>query len=557
VNGVVNHLWQSTVFAAAVAFSCAALRRNSPRLRYGLWLAASLKFLIPFALIVSMGAEVRVPPDVPSLRAVTVQEISTYFAPVSQFPTTHSSRAAFSRPELLAAIWLSGALLLLIRWHRRWRTIYRAARSATRLPLGCAVPTFSSAATIEPGVFGIFHPVILLPAGISDNLTPQQFEAMLVHEYRHIKCRDNLTAALHMCVETLFWFHPIVWWIGGRLMDERERDCDEAVLRHGGSPGHYAQGIVRVCETYVKSEFPCAAGISGSDLKQRVREIMMWSGSIPITFWGKAALAAAAVAAISAPFLIGILRAQTLPPAPAYRYEVVSIHKSAPGQTNVHIGPGPQGGIRTENTSVMVLIATAYNVQEYQIVSAPHWVTSDHFDVMFTPEKTEIPPAPGMDAKDIEGYLHRNGQRLQAVLRDRFGLVLRQETRELPIYDLIQAPRGNKLSPNTDDKSGFPSIQTNGNTQITARNATMEMLAQQLSMTLRRPVHDKTMLNRRYDFKLEWAAEPDASPDHVSNSSPGASIFTAITEQLGLRLESKKGPVQVYVVEKIERPTEN
>ena len=559
MNEIFNHLWQSTLFAAAVALACVALRLNSPRLRYWLWLAASFKFLLPFSLIVSMGARIQLPPNTPSLHAVRVHQISRYFAPLSAIHTSVPARGPLAWSELLTAMWLTGAAFLLYRWLRRWRILHLAARGATRLPFQYAAPVFSSSSTLEPGIFGLFRSIILLPEGIADSLTPEQFKAILAHELRHLRYRDNLTAALHMCVEMLFWFHPVVWWIGARLMDERERDCDEAVLRQGSRPGDYARGIVRVCETYFESPLACAPGISGSDLKKRIREIMTWRGSMPMTFRGKAALAAAAVAAASLPFVAGLVRAQTVPP-PAYTYEVVSIHKAAPGKTNMHVGPGPQGGWRTENTSVMLLLAVAYSVQDYQIVGAPGWASSDRFDVVFTPDKTEIALSPGMAPKDIQGYLHRNGQRLQAVLRDRFGLVLRAETRELPIYGLAQAPRGNKLSPHADEKSGFPSIQTNGNKQITASNATMEMLAQQLSMELRRPVHDETALSGRYDLKLEWTPEPDASPDRAVedlNSPPGASIFTAIAEQLGLRLESKRGPVLVYVVENIQRPTEN
>src|ERR1700729_1739463 len=113
MNQIFNHLWQSTVFAAAVAPACAALRRNSPRLRYWLWLAASLKFLIPFALFVSVGARVKFPPDTPSLHATTVQGISTSFAPVSVIPASAPARRTFAWPELLSAIWLAGSLFLL------------------------------------------------------------------------------------------------------------------------------------------------------------------------------------------------------------------------------------------------------------------------------------------------------------------------------------------------------------------------------------------------------------------------------------------------------------
>ena len=308
---------------------------------------------------------------------------------------------------------------------------------------------------MEPGVFGIFRPVILLPEGIAGNLTPEQLEAILAHELRHIGYRDNLTAALHMCVETVFWFHPVIWWIGAKLMDERERDCDEAVLRQGSRPGDYARGIVHVCERYVESPLACASGIGGSDLKKRIREIMTWRGSMPMTFRGKAMLAAATVAAMATPFLIGVIRAQTLPPAPAYGYDVVSIHRSDPAASGAQLGRGPQGGWRSQNTPVMMLLTVAYDIADYQVIGAPAWVYSDLYDVTFTPDKPQAPPGRGAAQKDQQAYLSRNRQRLQAVLRDRFGLVMRVETRELPIYVLRQAKSGSRLSPHAEGTPGL------------------------------------------------------------------------------------------------------
>ena len=116
---------------------------------------------------------------------------------------------------------------------------------------------------MEPGVFGLFRPVLLLPEGITDNLTPKQFEAILAHELRHVRCFDNLTAAVHMSVEASFWFYPLVWWIGANLMDERERDCDEAVLRQGSQPGDYAESF-----TYARriSNRSCLAPQGSADL---------------------------------------------------------------------------------------------------------------------------------------------------------------------------------------------------------------------------------------------------------------------------------------------------
>src|SRR5581483_6219205 len=113
-------------------------------------------------------------------------------------------------------------------------------------------------------------PVLLLPANLFDRLTPGQLHAVIEHELCHVRHRDNLVAALHMFVETVFWFHPMVWWIGKRMVAERERACDEEVLRLGSAPRAYAEGILNVCKSYLPSPLDCASGITGSDLKKRI-----------------------------------------------------------------------------------------------------------------------------------------------------------------------------------------------------------------------------------------------------------------------------------------------
>lgn len=328
-------------------------------------------------------------------------------------------------------------------------------------------------------------------------------------------------------------------------MDERERDCDEAVLRNGSQPGDYARGIVQVCEAYAGSPLACAAGISGADLKRRIRGIMVWRGSPPVTFGGKAALAVAGLAAVAIPFVIGVVRAQTLPPPPAYGYEAASIHKAAPGQPGQQVSPGPQGGWRVQNMSALSLIEIAYGVEGFQIIDAPGWVSSDYFDIVFTPDRAEIARTPAS--------MDHNKQRLQEVLHNRFGLVARTENRELPIYNLIQAKSGHKLLTHDPGKRG--SIGENER-QITGSGQPVAILAKMLSGILGRPVHDETGLTGEYDFKLDWTPDPGPS-DVSSNTTLGPSIFTAVIDQLGLRLEPTKGAVQVYVVEKIERPSEN
>ncbi len=101
-----------------------------------------------------------------------------------------------------------------------------------------------------------------------ERLTPSQLEAVLAHELCHVRRRDNLTSVIHMIVEAVFWFHPLVWWIGARLVEERELACDEEVLRLGSEPRVYAEGILNVCKLYVESPLRCVSGVTGSNLEE-------------------------------------------------------------------------------------------------------------------------------------------------------------------------------------------------------------------------------------------------------------------------------------------------
>ena len=162
---------------------------------------------------------------------------------------------------------------------RMWRRIRAAVRASSpwavpSLPMPAGIDVRSTPGVMEPGVVGLWRPVILVPSGIEDDLTPRQLAAVLTHELCHIRRRDNVTAAVHMIAEAVFWFHPLVWWIGSRLVDERERACDQEVLRTLGEPQTYAEGIVNVCKRYVESPLACVSGVSGANVKNRIRDIM-------------------------------------------------------------------------------------------------------------------------------------------------------------------------------------------------------------------------------------------------------------------------------------------
>ena len=247
-----DHLWQSTLFAVLAGLFTLVLRKNHARVRYWLWLAASLKFLIPFSLLVGIGSHLpwtRNPIGTTRLYQV-MNEVGQ---PLMQPPTPVSSGVLSSTvspslihllPALLTAVWLCGFVVVLSAWCVRCRKISAAIRKSTPLHEGREVEALRrmgriggirrpidillSSASLEPGIFGVLRPVLLWPKGISEHLEDAHVEAIVAHEVWHVRRRDNLAAVLHMVVEAAFWFHPLVWWLGARLVDERERACDSS-----------------------------------------------------------------------------------------------------------------------------------------------------------------------------------------------------------------------------------------------------------------------------------------------------------------------------------------
>ena len=313
-QAIANHLWQSTLFVCFIGVLALVLRRNQARVRYSLWLAASLKFLVPFSMLIALGSQFgrQSQEDIPSSITLAVD----YAEPFAFAPIVQSADVALNprptvdwMPTVVWAIWAGGTLLVLCRRLIRLRLVRDALRGASLVDLPGGLRGVSSPAILEPGVFGISRPILMLPAGIEDHLTQPQLEAVLAHELAHVRRRDNLTALLHMTVETLFWFHPLIWWIGARLMDERERACDEEVLRSGRDPHVYAEGILRICELYLESPVAFVAGVSGANLKNRIEAIMSGRIAPGLNFARKAVLSIAGIAAIAAPIAIGAAQA--------------------------------------------------------------------------------------------------------------------------------------------------------------------------------------------------------------------------------------------------------
>jgi beta-lactamase regulating signal transducer with metallopeptidase domain len=264
-----------------------------------------------------------------------MEELSRPFAQ-AQFAQTKLGPASASYiPAILFAIWLCGVLAGLICWVRIWWHMRVARLGATPLELEASIalpiPVLSSPTRVEPGVFGIFRPVLLMPDGIRDRMTPAQLQAILAHELCHVRRRDNFTGAIHMLVETLFWFHPLVWWLRARLVEERERACDEEVLMRAGDPEAYAEGILTVCKFYLSAP-ACASGVTGSQLKKRIEAILARQVARKLSWGSRMLLVVSAAVALGGPAVIGVLsvqpgRGQT--PAGA-AFEAASVKQALP-----------------------------------------------------------------------------------------------------------------------------------------------------------------------------------------------------------------------------------
>jgi hypothetical protein len=157
----------------------------------------------------------------------------------------------------------------------------------------------------------MWNPVILLPAGLVRRLEQAQIRGILAHELCHYRRRDNLTAAIHMLVEALFWFYPPIWWLGARLVTERELACDESVLAAGNDAEICADSILKVCRLFKQSVMASAAGVSGGTLSRRVEQIMSSNRTLPVGPAKKLLITISIASALLGMVLFGGLSAPT------------------------------------------------------------------------------------------------------------------------------------------------------------------------------------------------------------------------------------------------------
>jgi uncharacterized protein (TIGR03435 family) len=225
-------------------------------------------------------------------------------------------------------------------------------------------------------------------------------------------------------------------------------------------------------------------------------------------------------------------------------WEVVTVRPTDPTVTNASMQMKGRQFVM-ENRSVETLLLVGYGVQKKEIVNAPDWIRTERWDIKGVPDVPGQPSIPQLQALT------------RKLLAERFGLVTHTEKREMEVYALTVGKGGEKMTPSAGDPNGLPDEtdrENGGVRMMQAANVSMADFMLMMKFFMDRPVVDQTGLTGRYDFRLNWTFDESKAP--VDGSAPPG-IFTAIQEQMGLKLEAVKAQTDVLVIDKVERPGAN
>jgi bla regulator protein blaR1 len=577
------------VLAVALAASRAA--RRAPASARGLVLASAFGVLLvmPVAGMIARPRVVVIPVASASQSLFFDKELP--MAPERLSPTRPGAVdlvPAFAMPSIpvvLRGIWIAGTIVVCvsliaaagrlrrlrhcgIRWRGAEATVAAIARAAH---VARRVEVILSADIAGPMTWGLVCPVIALPID-APTWGDSDLRQALVHEIEHIRRRDWLVHVLGRVACAVYWFHPLTWVAWRQLRLECERACDDAVLR-GAEQTVYAEQLVMLARRLSNRSALLLSMADRSNLATRIAAVLDTTiargrtstahTAVIVSSAIALAVVIAPLEAVSGPPAGALQPAMAQAPATAGAFEVASIKRnrtSDPARARVE----PGGRFTAVNMPLRQIIQQAYGLRAFQILNAPDWTTSQGYDIV-----AKAPEGVPLGPQAMAPFL-------RALLRDRFAFSARTETQEMPIYELVTSrpdrKPGPKLQASSADCTG-PMPPRAGNSQpddkptcallgtflgsnsrrYEMRGYPMSNFVQMLGGALDRHVADKTGLSGTWNVELEF------SPDGTVNPAPGdpPSIFTALQEQLGLKLEPARGPVDMLVITRVERPTED
>ena len=590
---LVHFLWQGMAIAGLYAAARSSSRRASPHWRYVLACAALAAMMAaPIVTYSLLNSPVSV--------AATSSHARAEKPPNSDSGTTFvtSGEAAWMTGRIGGAqpgrvlsfvvmLWLAGTLVFWLRLAGAWMAAARLSRQFTRAASGewqqalhrlqtrvrvwPPVRLLVSGLVETPVVAGWLRPVILVPVGALAGLPAEHLEAILLHELAHIRRHDNLVNMLQNVAEALLFYHPATWWISGHIRIERELCCDDVAVAATGDAFTYATALATL-EAYRPAHARSVMAANGGRLADRIARVLGQARPEPRVFSTPGA-AIAVLLAITAYVLFGQTSER-----PKFEAATVKPIKESM-RSSAGMRPTPGGRLRAENMPVRMLIMRAYQLQDFQIAGGPDWLRNEGFDI----------EARG----DSQATKEQLMLMLQSLIEERFQLRYHRETREGSVFALSVAKNGPKLptpkeggcvNPDDPAPSNSRADRPCGRLYMTMKPSGMVALGgavampefiQTLSSTLGRPVLDRTGITAKFDVSLEFASDDTvasffslwgsvaghreamaaAAPPGSAGAAPN--IIVALREQLGLKLDSTKGPVEVMVIDHVEKPGAN
>lgn len=376
------------------------------------------------------------------------------------------------------------------------------------------------------------------------------------------------------------------------MVDERERACDEEVLQLGSQPQVYAESILKICEFCVGSPLACVAGVTGSDLKKRIANIMNKTVVHKLNFGKKLLLSAAGVVAIALPIGFGLAKPAHSQPQSSGQDMAAKTFVFTRGYQRVSITPGETGNgiiqtriiftpdsLTAKNLTLQELLKLAYGVQESQISGGPDWIATARFNVE---AKLDSSAVAELQKLSPEQQKMEREQMFQTLLADQFKVALHRENKLLPAQVLVIAKNGPKIQAakpgdtypdGIKGRDGLPAGAHKfdfGPDGVIVQALPMSFVANNLAMHLNQPVVDRTGLTGDYDFTLRFSPRGETAVHNneqtgakettmpvTSISAHNAALLSAIEEQLGLKLEPQTIPLPVLVVDRAEKPATN
>jgi bla regulator protein blaR1 len=602
---LIHFLWQGALAGVLLWAALAVLRHRSAAVRY-LVSCGALAALVVVPVATAAAFILRTVPS-PDRAVPMMTDLRTLVAPQPMLsiwmnPET-SSAPWLAQVQLWALpVWSVGVLLCSVRLVWGGAHAFALGRGgepagdsvaalvgdvSRRMGIVRAVRVRVSNLTDGPSTLGWLRPIILLAPATAMGLTPSELEAVIAHELAHIKRYDYLVNVFQVVAETIFFYHPAVWWISSRIRLERELCCDDLAVRSCGDPVCYARALTTL-EKQRMSTPALAIAATGGPLLYRIQRLLGVSTQAYGPSRWPAILAVCVLLACAALNLNWTrLLAQTGADLPQFEVASVKPNKLNNGLVTV----GSRGGQYTVlGLPLRGLIRLAYQVQDFQVVGGPGWIDSDRFDVV-----AKVPFTDGARFAS-EQAPSQSSLMMRTLLSERFKLIVHKETREMPIYALVLARSDGRLGPNlrqtsVDCAALAAAHGRGGNTpspaaprrdgivcgasvgpgvilaggQSMARLATLFSNLTTTGMSLNRIVVDRTGLNGNFDAELRFTPDriPNFGPGDPVSALPGVqpidpngpSLFTAVQEQLGLKLEPQKGPVDVLVIDRAQQPT--